>query len=155
MVEAAKSESETRLFLLVLGNAGSVQALPVIKRHLSDHSPALRAAAVTALRFVDSRDTEDLSVSALSSDPDAEVRAKAVFSLSYRQMNPTTFGAQKKAFETDQDLGVRLSLLENLWKSRQAFSEVVEIVKRAAENDASKEVRQAAGRLLPDDKRAQ
>jgi len=147
-IDAASSESETRLFLLVLGNAGSRRSLPVVRRFVSDHSPVLRSAAISALRFVDSEEADDLLISALNSESDPEVRLKAAFSLSYREMNRATFDAQRKSFEADADERVRVSLLDNLWKARQSFPEVVDVVRQAAAKDASKEVRKAASQLL-------
>jgi HEAT repeat protein len=108
----------------------------------------LRSAALSALRFVDSTEADDLLISALSTDSDAEVRVKAAFSLSYREMNKATFNAQKKSFEADLDERVRLSVLDNLWKARQSFPEVVHLVQQAAATDGSKEVREGAAKLL-------
>jgi hypothetical protein len=147
-LDLSASPDDKRLYLLVLGNAGSTRALPVISRFLSDPSPALRAAAVSALRLCDSSSADDLLAKALASDADPAVRNQAAFSLSYRRMNPSTFEVQRKVFEGDKDESLRLSVLNNLWKARLAFPEVVQIVKRASATDASKEVRQAATRLL-------
>jgi HEAT repeat protein len=147
-LDSSGSPADKRIFLLVLGNAGSTRALPVISRFLNDPSPVLRAAAVSALRLCDSSSADDLLAKALASDADPAVRSQAAFSLSYRRMNTSTFEVQKRVFERDKDESLRLSLLNNLWKARQSFPEVVQIVKRASATDASKVVRQAATRLL-------
>jgi len=147
-INSSTSEDRTRLFLLVLGNAGSIQALPTITRFVADPSSAVRSTAVLALRWIESSKTDALLTKALSSDPDPAVRLEATFALSFREPTPTTFQAQKRAFLGDEAVMVRLAALENLWNVHKSFPEVRRIVKQSATNDPSEEVRKAAAEIM-------
>ena len=146
---ASAPTSETKKsYLLALGNAGSASALPAVRPFIGDANPDLRAAAVRSLRFVRTAKAEGVILRALSSDPDAEVRAQAVEALADRDMTPEAFAAEKGAFVNDASVRVRLSLLRSLWKVRDQFPEARSLVEGAGRNDASKDVREAAAALL-------
>jgi len=147
-IKSSTSEDRTRLFLLVLGNAGSIHALPTITRFVADPSPAVRSTAVLALRWIESNKADLLLTEALSSDPDPAVRLEATFALSFREPTPTTFQAQKRAFLRDHAVMVRLAALENLWNVHKSFPEVRQLVKQSATSDPSKEVRKAAAEIM-------
>ncbi|MBW2340163.1 MAG: HEAT repeat domain-containing protein [Deltaproteobacteria bacterium] len=147
-INSSTSEDETRLFLLVLGNAGSIHALPTITRFVVAPSPAVRSTAVLALRWIESSKADLLLAKSLSSDPDPAVRLEATFALSFREPTPTTFQAQKTAFLGDEAVMVRLAALENLWNVHKSFPEVRQLVKQSATNDPSKEVRKAAAEIM-------
>jgi len=147
-INSSTSEDRTRLFLLVLGNAGSIQVLPTITRFVGDPSPAVRSTAVLALRWIQSSKADLLLTKALSSDPDPAVRLEATFALSFREPTPTTFQAQKRAFLRDEAVMVRLAALENLWNVHKSFPEVRGLVKQSATSDPSEEVRNAAAEIM-------
>jgi hypothetical protein len=147
-INSSTSEDHTRLFLLVLGNAGSIRALPTITRFVADPSPAVRSTAVLALRWIQSSKADLLLTETLSSDPDPAVRLEATFALSFREPTPTTFQVQKRAFLGDQAVMVRLAALENLWNVHKSFPEVRRLVKQSATNDPSEEVRKAAAEIM-------
>jgi hypothetical protein len=147
-INSSPSEDRTRLLLLVLGNAGSIQALPTITRFVADPAPAVRSTAVLALRWIESGKADTLLTKALSSDPDPAVRLEATFALSFREPTPYTFQAQKRAFLEDQAVMVRLAALENLWNVHKSFPEVRRLVKQSAAHDPSKEVRKAAAEIM-------
>ena len=138
----------SRRLLSVLGNSGSTAAMPTIKRFLTDPSPDLRGGAAYALRWVDSSEVDDLLCSTVMNDSDESVRLQALSALAYRDITPTTFETQKRVFLSEKSDNVRLAALKNIWKSRQAFPEVEEIVKRAAAGDSSNDVRKAAKDLI-------
>jgi hypothetical protein len=147
-VESSPSVDATRQALLALGNAGSANAYSTITRFLTDSSPALRAAAALALRWVPSERVDAELTRALTSDPEATVRLEAAVALGFRQMTDGTFEAQKRAFLTDKNDKVRLALLSNLWKVHQAFPAVSKLVRDAAAKDASQDVRKAARDIM-------
>jgi HEAT repeat protein len=147
-IDSSASADTTRQLLLALGNAGSAQAYPTVVRFMTDSSPALRGAAASALRWVASDRVDAQLTSVLTSDPEATVRREAAIALGFRQMTNDSFEAQKRAFLADQDDKVRLTLLRNLWKAQQAFPEALKLVKGAAMNDASQDVRKAATDIL-------
>jgi len=148
--EARSSSSEERmkLFLLVLGNSGSVRALPTIIRFVDNPSPVLRSAAVSGLRWIGSSKADNLLAQVLTSDPSTSVRVEAAFALSFRKLNSATFQAQKKAFLEDEAVLVRLAVLKNLWQVHKSFTEVCRLVRDAAINDPSKDVRKVAAEII-------
>ncbi len=93
-LEAASSLEARRQMLLVLGNAGSVRALPAIAQFLSSPESVVRATAASALRWIESTEGEALLLKALASDADASVRLKAAGALSFREMSAAVFSEQ-------------------------------------------------------------
>ena len=146
-LESSLSVESARQWLLVLGNAGSAEALPIVARYVNDRSTELRAVAVSALRFIKSSQAEQLLIEALASDSEA-VRLSAAVALGFREMSAASFEAQKRAFIKDKAAKVRLEVLRNLWHAREAFAETRRLVRQAAAKDASSEVRKAASEVL-------
>lgn len=147
-IESSLSVDATRQALLALGNAGSFNAYSTITRFMSDPSPALRAAAALALRWVASERVDAELTRVLTSDPEGAVRLEAAVALGFRQMTGSTFEAQKRAFLTDKNDKVRLALLSNLWKVHQAFPAAGKLVRDAVTKDASQDVRKAAADII-------
>lgn len=147
-IRLSGSEEKKRLLLLVLGNSGSSRAFPTLNRFLSDPSPSLRAAAAASLRWIDSSEVDNLLANILTSDPNASVRLESAFALSFRQPVDLAIQAQKKAFLEDEAVIVRLSVLRNLWQMHKDFPEVLQLVKQAAANDPSEDVRKAAAEII-------
>ncbi len=142
------SPEMTKQLLLALGNAGSSRALPEISKLATNPSPDLRATALRALRFIDSPQAETMLLEALRSDNDISVRVAAADALGYREITEASFKAQKQIFLKDSNVSVRLKVLENLWKAEQAFPEVRRLVKKAASEDPSEDIRKAARNIM-------
>jgi len=147
-LESVSSENEKVQLLSALGNTGAARALPVINKFARESSPRLRAAALSALRLVNDCKADVLLARALTSDSEAAVRLDAAFTLGFREMNVATYKAQRRVFLNDRSVNVRLEVLQNLWRAHEAFSEVRQIVKRAATGDAAGEIRAAASRII-------
>lgn len=147
-LQTAKNDEQTRQYLLVLGNAGSKQALKAITQLTSASNPSVRATAATALRWIQDSQVDTLLTKALSSDSDDAVRLEATVALGFREMNNATFQVQKQAFLSDKAVKVRLAALKNLWEAHEAFPEVRQLVKQAAQNDVSKDVQEAAASIM-------
>jgi hypothetical protein len=147
-LESAGSERGRHHFLLVLGNAGAPEALPAIQRFLGDHDAGVRAAAVGALRFIESDQAEALITQVLASDSEPEVRAEAVRVLCYRSVTKPAFQAAAEALRTDKSKSVRLAALTLLWQCRHRFPQAVSLVENTAKNDQDGEVRKRGGELL-------
>jgi hypothetical protein len=111
---------------------------------IADSSATLRAAAACALRWIDTSEAESLLTNSLTSDPDAAVRLEVAVALGFRNMNATMLQAHERAFQTDKDINVRLTVLNNLWEANEIFPQIRQLVKQAAANDASTEVRDMA-----------
>jgi HEAT repeat protein len=147
-LDSSPSAEMTKQWLLVLGNTGSATALPGIARFVHNPSPELRAVAASALRFIKSRQADDLLIKILTSDSEAKVRLEAAIALSFREPGADSFAAQKKAFLRDKTVNVRLAVLKNLWQARETFFEIRQLVKQAAAKDVAKEVRKAAAEMM-------
>lgn len=146
-LKRSSSSEMTKQLLLALGNAGSSRALPEISKLTTNPSPDLRATALRALRFIDSPQAETMLLEALRSD-DSSVRVAAADALGYRKITEASFKAQKQIFLKDSNVSVRLKVLDNLWKVHQAFPEVGHLVKKAALEDPSEDVRKAAKNII-------
>jgi hypothetical protein len=147
-LKAARSPAQRRQLLLVLGNAGSVAAWPVLHTSLHAAEPEVRGGAVTALRGLKGDEVDAALCAALTGDPDAGVRLEAARALNAGPMTAATLAAHASALGQEDSPGVRLAVLRNLGRARQALPEAEELVRGAALNDPTPEVRTAAAALL-------
>jgi len=143
---SARPGAEKQL-LALLGNAGAESALPTLMQYLRRPLPDLRGRAALALRFIDGEQADEMLAQTLTSDADESVRAQAANALEFRSLTPRNLDAQKQALLKDQSDSVRLRVMRNLWRSHEAYPEVMALLKRAA-MDSSQEVRRAASQLL-------
>ena len=143
-----KSEEKIIQYLLVLGNTGSANAFDTIVSFTKADSAKIRSAATSALRLIDNKQVDDVITKILTKDADDSVRLEAATILGYREINPETFKIQKQSFTSEKSVTVRLALLRNLWQVREQFPEVDKLVKQAAKNDASAEVKEAAASII-------
>jgi hypothetical protein len=147
-LRSSTSPSARRLWLLVLGNAASSRALPVVERYAADAAPEVRAAVAAALAPLETSRAERILARMLSADPDPAVRLEAAAAFGARTVAAQSFALQKAAFENGQETSVRLVLLDNLWRARERFPAAAGLVRRAAAGDPSTDVRRTAARLL-------
>ena len=147
-LKRSSSPEMTKQLLLALGNAGSSRALSEISKLATSSLPDLRATALHALRFIDSPQAERLLMDAVRSDLDGSVRVAAANALGYRKMTEASFKTQKEIFLKDANVNVRLKVLDNLRKTQQAFPEVRRLIKKAASEDPSEDVRKAAKNIM-------
>jgi hypothetical protein len=134
--------------LLALGATASERTLPKIEPFLHAADADTRAAAVVALGNCDVGGADDLLLQVLRTETEASVRLESALALADRAITPRCFATQRQLFVTEKDTGVRLALLNNVWQARKNFPEAARLVRRAARNDTSKEVQQAARTLL-------
>lgn len=139
---------EQRHLLLVLGNVGTSELLPILEPFTQNQDVALRATATTALRNLPNPRVDQILIQILAKDTDENVRLEAAVALGSREMTSESFNAQKTAFAKDSAVKVRVVTLNTLWQARQAYPEATTIVKNAAEKDSSKDIKQAAMKLL-------
>lgn len=144
---AAPSKEEARLGLMALGNAGSARALPTTLRFLRHPSPSLRASAVASLRWIDDPRAFAWLTRGLKSDPAVEVRAAAADALSFREPTGESVAAQQSAFRKEKVESVRLAILANLGRAKDAFPTLREWLRQTAARDRSPNVRKAAAAL--------
>lgn len=91
-----------------------------------------------------SENADTLLIKALSSDADAAVRLEAAVVLGFHEANINSFTAQKRAFINDTAESVRLEILQNLWKARNLYPEVRQLIKQSAAQDKAKTIREKA-----------
>jgi len=145
---AAGPSEQRQASLQALGNSASSRALPVLAKLATVGSPAVRAAAMDALRNIPRPQVDPLLRKTLSSDGDPQVRLEAAFALGFRKTSLESFNTQKKVLATESDEKVRGALLDNLAKMHRQYPEVRAILARAAKEDASEYVRKEAAGLL-------
>lgn len=143
-LRSARSPEAMRQHLLALGNTGASRALPSVARCMKSSSPTVRAAATGALRWIETSAAGRLLTRALAGDPDAGVRLEAAVALGARSMDSAAYAVQKRALLSDRGVDVRLAVLSNLWRAREAFPEVRDLVRQVAARDRAKDVRKAA-----------
>jgi hypothetical protein len=139
---------QTQAALQALGNSASSRALPVLTKVANDESPAMRAAALDALRNIPEPQVDPLLRKSLVTDAEPRVRLEAAFALGFRKTSVESFNTQKKVLATESDEKVRGALLDNLAKMHRHYPEVRTMLARAAKNDPSEYVRKEAARLL-------
>ena len=123
-------------------------ALPLLTQFTKSDTPAIRAAAVDALRNIPQPQVDPLLRQVLAEDTEARVRLEAAFALGFRKTSAESFTMQKKALATEADDKVRGAILDNLAKMNKQFPEVRGILTRAAKDDPSEYVRKEAAGLL-------
>jgi hypothetical protein len=150
-LKAARSPAEQRRMLLVLGNAAAPAALPALRALLRAPQPEVRGGAVAALRGLKVREAEAALCKALTADPDAGVRLEAAQALGARPMMAAALRAHARVLGKDGSPGVRLAVLRNLGRARQALPEAAELIRATSATDPHPEVRGAAAVLLEED----
>jgi hypothetical protein len=147
-LESTKSEESQKQLLLVLGNAGYVESLPTIACFLQSKSGSVRTAAIGALRWIASTQVDGMLTSALDSDADPIVRLECATVFGFRKMTATSFAAHERALRREQEVSVRLALLQNVARCQTGFVEAQNLLRRVADNDQSAEVQEEATKLL-------
>ena len=147
-LELTSSLSGKERLLGALGNAGTREALAVIRQHLAGSNVDLRAAALSVLVRVNPSQANELLEKHLMNDADEAVRLAAAREISSRKATAATFDAQKRAFQKDEAASVRAMLLSGLWEARTDFPEAESIIKKASKMDKSKEVQKIARNLV-------
>jgi HEAT repeat protein len=150
VIEAAGSavgEQETVDALLALGNAGAPEGLGAIEAALSHPTPAVRRAAVEALRFVPGAEADRLIATVLQGDTSEGVRLGAVMAAAYREA-PATLGLLAASALTDPGSAVRAACLAELARKVSVHPEWIQTIEAAHAQDPDPEVRTLAAGLL-------
>lgn len=146
-LEAARDPVLSARFLLCLGNAGSVRALPLLKSWALAPDPYLRGLAFYALRWIEAAEVDALLLKALEADPDVQVRFKVIDAFKYRRPSPALVTVLGRVLVLDDSPRVRLAALGNLWDLRAQFPQVMPAVE-AARKDSDEDIRKLAETLL-------
>jgi len=131
-------------FLTALGNVGNNSILPAIQRYLEHSDAKLRAAALDALRRLDSPEAFALLNQYATHDPAPQVRAEALGSLSEQPGNlalPLLSAALQ-----DASVAVRKAAVQALGKREEP--QAITLLIQARDQDPAASVRALAGKLL-------
>ena len=150
-LEAAKSEGNSdsvKDALAALGNTGSASAFSAVAKFVDNANSDVRTEAVMALRHMKSAEAEGLLLKTLQNDSDVNVRVEAARALGYHELTPQSFAAQREVLLNSTDARVRQVLLAELWRARDAYPEVIELVRLSATGSSDESMRQLAQNLL-------
>jgi hypothetical protein len=111
----ARDQREVQDLLGGLANAAYNQALPAIRPYLDHQQPAVREAAVLALRLMQEPQIEPLLITRITSDEASEVRSAALGAAAKRELvSDTLTRAVSKSATTDPETTVRLAAVRVL-----------------------------------------
>jgi HEAT repeat protein len=144
MLDTSVSLSVRRQCLLVLGNAGTIHAMPAILRRASDTLAEIRAVAASALRWIEQPRADSMLCALLVADKDSAVRMEAAIALGYRDMNEAVLTIEAITYHKEPCAGIRLQILNNLWKGRERLPSLPSLILEIADNDQFEKLRNAA-----------
>lgn len=147
-LKAAQTPARRNAVLAGLGNTSAPAAAAAALPWLEAKEPTTRIAAARAMRFVLNDNMVAAVLRRLPSEDDDMVRYDLVGALSYRPQSSATIAAQANALGEETSPLVRGQLIRNLWEGRHAYANAETMVRGAAQNDKSPEVRQIARTLL-------
>ncbi len=141
--ENAADDGQRLLLLGALGNAGDPRVLPLAVEALADANPAIRAAAVRALRFVPDPQADALVAATMREDAEAIVRRAAVFAAAFRPLE-MQWDALVAVLLGDPAAPVRSEAVALVGRRLLGFPQAAPVLEQVAANDPSAEVRAAA-----------
>jgi HEAT repeat protein len=130
-LQSTQDTSDIRHLLLVLGNAGSQQALPTVLTYTEHPDPLVRANAALAMRFNTGTQAHDAILSLATRDSNEAVRREALHALAYQ---PTALGDLQTIAHlarSDTDFSVAQAAMELLAQHR-AYQTLEDIAEHAA-----------------------
>ncbi len=142
-----KDASDQKRLLAALGNVGSEDTMHACMTFLNSADPTIRSEAASSLRLVNLSVVDDLLIHLLETDPDANTRAEAIYSLSIRPPSKALIEALESSLD-DTARGVRASAVDLLWKVHKKFPRVIDAIRKVAKSDADKDLREHAAKLL-------
>ena len=136
-------------FLGALGNSAGPSIIPVLEEALHDPANPIRAAAARGLRLAAGSDVDRMLAAVIASDPDASVRADAVFATRFRRPLPASLAnALIESASSDAATYVRSDSIAVLGQNPTASPRVAETLQRIAKQDADAGIRRQAQQTL-------
>lgn len=145
-LKSATDDEHRLVFIQALGNTGDARVWDALHPWLTSPDVTLRAAATFSLRFL-AGDAAGAAIVAAFSDGDVTVRRMAVSTVAYRSVDPL-MAALGDLMKKDPDVNVRLAAIGALKMKLGDGESVTALVKWAAENDPSSQVRSLAKQVL-------
>ena len=146
-LRGAQTIGEQVLYLEAIGNSGDPRAFPLLQDAAAHPDAAIRAAAVSALRFVPTGAADALITAALLGDEATGVRLQAAAALTFRPM-PPAMPAIGAALSGDPAPTVRAEVVGLLGRRFNEAPGAGELLAQAAESDPDPDVRTAAAVAL-------
>ena len=106
MEQDAAARGDLANWLLAVGNAGPTDTLAIVQRHIGDQDPAVRAAALVALRRIAGPEVVDLLIERGLGDATVSVRNEALSELARRD-DATAWQAIAQAAQNDPEESLR------------------------------------------------
>ncbi|WP_224364840.1 HEAT repeat domain-containing protein [Hyalangium versicolor] len=144
---SAFNPEEQALALRTLGNTRSPSALDTLEGALRSDNPAIRQAAIEALRVIPDPRADQLLSQYMLGDPAPAVRRVAVFASSFRPLAPL-LPALAQALRMDPTDGVRIDVIHLLGEQRTVLPEALPLLTWASENDPNPDLRKAAASFI-------
>jgi len=149
LYRSAQETHERIEFLGALGNSAGPSTIPVLEEALHDPATAIRGAAARGLRLASGSDIDRMLAGVITSDPDASVRADAVFATRFRQPLPSSLAdALLQSAGTDEAKYVRSDSIAVLGQNPTASPHITETLERIAKRDADAGIRRQAQQML-------
>lgn len=107
LLDGAQTEGDRCDYLLALGNTGAPQARPLVLAALEDESTQVRAAAATALRYMQGDEIDAALLTLMTKEAEPSVRLNAHAAARNRPPTAALLDAVYEASEHDDDREVR------------------------------------------------
>jgi hypothetical protein len=138
---ASTDPSHTVDVLKAVGNAGNEATLDAIEPLLKDPNPAVRGAAVWALRLIPG-DRADQGIAMGLRDPVATVRRDALEALSYRAPVPVLVYAVRESLQTEPDIVARREFVRAAMRFASSVPQLHAQLTSMASSDPDQRIRE-------------
>jgi hypothetical protein len=127
--------------LHAIGNTGNPVFIGEINKLRKDPSSMVRSAAMDALASIDGGQAEQALLNTLLTDEDSLVRKRAIRSQSQREYSDTFTREVMNIYGNEQDVIVRLEIVDYLRSNRNNNSSIVPFLTEALKNEKDGELR--------------
>jgi HEAT repeat protein len=149
LYQNAPGVHEKTELLSALGNSAGPSVIPAIEEALRDSRVLVRSAAARALRLARGSDVDRVLANVITSDPDAQVRADAIFATRFRHpLPPPIADALLHAASADETKFIRSDAIAVLSQNPTASVRIPETLARIADLDTDSGIRRQARQLL-------
>lgn len=134
--------------ITALGNAGIPDNRELLLEALSDSNPLVRERAIDSMRLDPSADVVGYIFKTASLDSSAEVRKRALETLSHRNIGPSTYSQLSSYALNDPDANVRATALKVMYQNPVDSQTLKEVAFNISQNDSSSNNSELARAIL-------
>ncbi|MEI6705107.1 MAG: HEAT repeat domain-containing protein, partial [Deltaproteobacteria bacterium] len=145
---ATKEQDDIHKLLLMLGNVAMDVYLPKLLAFTHDVRAEVRSSAVFALRSYPVEKVWGTLIQAVTSDRDATTRREAARALGFLRADEKSIAALTSVYNSEKIMEIRLEVLKSLWKWEKSHPEIRRLVRQAAEQDESEDLRTAVKGMM-------